>query len=97
MSADFSNGTAEPAPYTIPSETSIQKNLVESNKAYVTNFNQGDLALPPAKKYAVVTCMDARIDPSAAFGVALGDAHISAMRGVLPAMHCVRLLFLSNC
>ncbi|KAB8302905.1 hypothetical protein EYC80_006229 [Monilinia laxa] len=76
MPADFSNGTAEPAPYTAQSETPIQKNLIESNNTYATNFNQGDLALPPAKKYAVVTCMDARIDPSAAFGIALGDAHI---------------------
>ncbi|ESZ90134.1 carbonate dehydratase [Sclerotinia borealis F-4128] len=57
-------------------ETPIQKNLIEFNNIYAASFEQGDLALPPAKKYAVVTCMDARIDPSAAFGIALGDAHI---------------------
>ncbi|KAA8576255.1 hypothetical protein EYC84_006401 [Monilinia fructicola] len=91
MPADLAKGIAEPAPYAAQPETSIQKNLIESNKVYAANFTQGHLALPPAKKYAVgtyhpqylirsntpqVTCMDARIDPSAAFGIALGDAHI---------------------
>lgn len=32
--------------------------------------------LPPAKKYLVLTCMDARIDPAEAFGIDLGDAHV---------------------
>ncbi|TGJ85422.1 hypothetical protein E0Z10_g3356 [Xylaria hypoxylon] len=54
----------------------IQKNLVEKNAEYVRTFDQGHLALPPAKKYLVVTCMDARIDPVAAFGISLGDAHV---------------------
>ncbi|KAG8529853.1 uncharacterized protein KY384_005334 [Bacidia gigantensis] len=56
--------------------SSVQKNLVESNAKYASSFTQGDLALPPAKKYAVVTCMDARIDPAAAYGISLGDAHV---------------------
>lgn len=74
----------------------IQKNLVDANKNYAASFTQGDLALPPAKKYLVrksakrptpsasktndtvlsVTCMDARIDPAAAYGIDLGDAHV---------------------
>ncbi|KAI0541124.1 beta carbonic anhydrase clade D [Xylaria digitata] len=54
----------------------IQKNLVEKNTEYARTFDQGHLALPPAKKYLVVTCMDARIDPAAAFGISLGDAHV---------------------
>ncbi|KAI0395751.1 beta carbonic anhydrase clade D [Xylariaceae sp. FL0594] len=54
----------------------IQKNLVEKNAKYARTFDKGDLALPPAKKYLVVTCMDARIDPAAAFGISLGDAHV---------------------
>jgi len=56
--------------------TPIQENLVSSNKAYAASFTQGHLALPPAKKYAVVTCMDARIDPASAYGISLGDAHV---------------------
>ncbi|KAI3331358.1 beta carbonic anhydrase clade D [Ustulina deusta] len=54
----------------------IQKNLVEKNAEYARTFDQGHLALPPAKKYLVLTCMDARIDPAAAFGISLGDAHV---------------------
>ncbi|KAK7757236.1 hypothetical protein SLS62_000785 [Diatrype stigma] len=57
-------------------ETEIQKNLREKNAEYASTFTQGDLALPPAKKYLVLTCMDARIDPAAALGIALGDAHV---------------------
>lgn len=73
--------------------TPIQRNLVNKNQEYAAHFRYGDLALPPAKRYAVgewpndffrsikmqpmraVTCIDARIDPASAFGIALGDAH----------------------
>ena len=34
-------------------ESAVQKNLVESNEKYVASFKDGDLALPPAKKYVV--------------------------------------------
>ncbi|PFH54768.1 hypothetical protein AMATHDRAFT_78373 [Amanita thiersii Skay4041] len=47
-----------------------------NNASYVTSFNQGHLALPPAKKYIVVTCMDARIEPASQLGINLGDAHV---------------------
>ncbi|KAI4125358.1 MAG: hypothetical protein LQ347_005401 [Umbilicaria vellea] len=56
--------------------TPVQENLVSKNKQYASSFSGGSLAAPPAKKYAVVTCMDARIDPAAAFGISLGDAHV---------------------
>ncbi|KAI9663277.1 MAG: hypothetical protein M1821_008325 [Bathelium mastoideum] len=56
--------------------TNIQKNLLISNDKYASSFTEGGLPLPPAKKYLVVTCMDARIDPASAFGIKLGDAHV---------------------
>jgi carbonic anhydrase len=56
--------------------TAIQKNLEAASEKYSSTFTQGSLALPPAKKYLVLTCMDARIDPAAAFGIELGDAHV---------------------
>lgn len=56
--------------------TSNEQNLTSKNAEYASSFTQGDLALPPSKKLAVVTCMDARIDPAAAFGIPLGGAHI---------------------
>lgn len=53
------------------------KNFAGSNSQYVSQFgDKGALALPPAKKLAVVTCMDARIDPAAALGIEEGDAHV---------------------
>ncbi|KAF2463904.1 carbonic anhydrase [Lindgomyces ingoldianus] len=55
---------------------SIEQRLVEGNNAYAATFTQGDLALPPSQKYAILTCMDARIDPAAAFSIPLGSAHI---------------------
>lgn len=48
--------------------TNGTQNLEQGNRAYVAEFTQGDLALPPSQKYAVLTCMDARIDPAVAFG-----------------------------
>ncbi|KAJ3113248.1 hypothetical protein HK100_002048 [Physocladia obscura] len=53
-----------------------EQNLVDGNKDYAAAFTQGDLALPPSQKYAILTCMDARIDPAAAFGIPLGAAHV---------------------
>ena len=54
----------------------IQKNVETASSNYSSSFTQGDFALPPAKKYLVLTCMDARIDPAQAFGINLGDAHV---------------------
>ncbi|CAD6448007.1 78463e9e-b7e6-4d13-9b17-cc2514451e95 [Sclerotinia trifoliorum] len=76
MPAEILFAASEQTTYNPHPETPNQKNLIESNEKYAANFTQGDLELPPAKKYAVVTCMDARIDPSSAFGIALGDAHV---------------------
>ncbi|WPH04851.1 carbonic anhydrase [Acrodontium crateriforme] len=72
------------------------KNLERKNAGYVSSFDKGSLALPPAKKYLVVTCMDARIDPAAAFGIDLGDAHVirnaggnakDSLRSILISQH----------
>lgn len=53
-----------------------QKNVEAASASYSSSFKMGHLALPPAKKYLVLTCMDARIDPAQAFGIGLGDAHV---------------------
>ncbi|KAL1863165.1 hypothetical protein VTK73DRAFT_6410 [Phialemonium thermophilum] len=56
--------------------TYVQKNIETASDKYSAGFTKGSLALPPAKKYLILTCMDARIDPAAAFGIELGDAHV---------------------
>lgn len=50
--------------------------LVEANERYAGTFDRGHLPLPPARRIAVVTCMDARILPSKALGLEEGDAHV---------------------
>ncbi|EPS42932.1 hypothetical protein H072_3064 [Dactylellina haptotyla CBS 200.50] len=56
--------------------TILTDTLSTNNASYASSFTKGELALPPAKKYLVLTCMDARIDPAAALGIELGDAHV---------------------
>ncbi|KAG2023113.1 carbonic anhydrase [Coprinopsis cinerea AmutBmut pab1-1] len=52
------------------------ESFAANNAAYVAAFDKGHLPLPPAKKYTVVTCMDARIEPASQLGIDLGDAHV---------------------
>jgi carbonic anhydrase len=55
---------------------SVIDELVQANRQYANTFDRGDLPLPPARRLAVVTCMDARIIPSRALGLEEGDAHV---------------------
>ena len=50
--------------------------LIENSKRYAESFDKGDLRLPPAKKVAVVACMDARLIPTRVLGLEEGDAHV---------------------
>ncbi|EGW34404.1 uncharacterized protein SPAPADRAFT_59837 [Spathaspora passalidarum NRRL Y-27907] len=54
----------------------VASEFEQANKSYVDQFTKGSLPLPPARKVAVVVCMDARIDPAAALGLTEGDAHV---------------------
>lgn len=57
----------------------VFKEVLAANAKYAVDFAktaQGKLALPPARKFAVLTCMDARLDPAASLGLATGDAHV---------------------
>lgn len=47
-----------------------------ANDAYSAGFTKGDLPMPPGRKFAVVACMDARLDPAKALGLEEGDAHV---------------------
>ena len=51
--------------------------VLAANADYVRNFgDKGKLPLPPARRFAILTCMDARLDPSKYAGLAEGDAHV---------------------
>ena len=55
--------------------TTVEEFLT-ANASYASTFQKGNLAMPPARKVAVLTCMDARIDPALALGLEEGDAHV---------------------
>ena len=50
--------------------------LLQANESYARAFDRGHLPLPPARRLAILTCMDARILPSRALGLEEGDAHV---------------------
>lgn len=49
--------------------------IVDANEQYSHNFKQGNLSIPPARKLAVLACMDARLNVNEALGLETGDAH----------------------
>ena len=55
---------------------SVHDEVLAANEEYASSFTQGDLALPPARGFAILTCMDARLDPAKYAGLAEGDAHV---------------------
>jgi carbonic anhydrase len=55
---------------------SVSDELLQANRQYAKTFDRGDLPMPPARRLAVLTCMDARIVPSRQLGLEEGDAHV---------------------
>jgi carbonic anhydrase len=55
---------------------SVSDELLQANAEYARTFDRGELPMPPARRLAIVTCMDARIVPSRQFGLEEGDAHV---------------------
>jgi carbonic anhydrase len=70
--------------------------LVANNAAYASGFSKGDLPTPPAKKVAVLACMDARLDPAKALGLQEGDAHVIRNAGGVATEDAVRSLVISQ-
>ena len=61
--------------------------VLEASQQYVAGFGgKGELPLPPARGFAILTCMDARLDPAKYAGLAEGDAHVIRMPVDGPAM-----------
>ncbi len=55
---------------------SLLQELVAANERYAAEFNKGTLPMPPARHFAVLTCMDARLVPARLLGLEEGDAHV---------------------
>src|SRR5918911_5486648 len=67
-----------------------------ANDAYASSFAKGDLPMPPGRRFAVVTCMDARLDPAKFLGLDEGDAHVIRNAGGLVTDDAIRSLAISH-
>ncbi|MGA2302967.1 MAG: carbonic anhydrase [Acidimicrobiales bacterium] len=75
---------------------SVYDEVVEANERYVASFgSKGDLALPPARHFAILTCMDARLDPAKYAGLSEGDAHVIRNAGGRASDDAIRSLVIS--
>ena len=70
--------------------------FVTNSGRYAANFDKGDLPLPPAKKVAVVACMDARLNVYGALGLSEGDAHVIRNAGGVVTDDEIRSLAISQ-
>jgi carbonic anhydrase len=75
---------------------STTDDLLRNAEAYAANFDKGDLPLPPARKVAVVACMDARLNPYGLLGLQEGDAHIIRNAGGVVTDDEIRSLSISQ-
>ncbi len=77
--------------------SAIYREVVDANAAYAADFgDKGDLALPPARGFAILTCMDARLDPAKYAGLAEGDAHVIRNAGGRASDDAIRSLVISH-
>src|ERR1700693_1197870 len=71
--------------------------VVSANKHYTSDFGEkGKLALPPARHFAILPCMDARLDPAKYAGLAEGDAHVIRNAGGRASDDAIRSLVISH-
>ncbi len=75
---------------------SVLNDVMSANKKYSESFGEkGKLALPPARKFAILTCMDARLDPAKYAGLSEGDAHVIRNAGARASDDAIRSLVIS--
>ncbi|ORX42339.1 carbonic anhydrase [Piromyces finnis] len=75
----------------------ILKEVLDANEKYSFNFgDKGSLPIPPGRKFAIVTCMDARLDPAKFAGLAEGDAHVIRNAGGRVTEDVIRSLIISH-
>jgi carbonic anhydrase len=55
---------------------SIMDRLRKRNEKFAEDFDRGDAPMPPAERFVVLTCMDARLHPESFLGMEIGDAHV---------------------
>lgn len=75
---------------------SVLPELLAANERYARDFTKGDLPSPPARRVAILTCMDARLDPAKFLGLQEGDAHVIRNAGGRASDDAIRSLIISH-
>jgi carbonic anhydrase len=76
--------------------SNILSEVLDANAKYASSFGEkSKLAMPPARRFAVLTCMDARLDPAKFAGLAEGDAHVIRNAGGRASDDAIRSLVIS--
>lgn len=74
----------------------IVDEVLAANKAYAATFgDKGNLPMPPGRHFAILTCMDARLDPAKYAGLSKGDAHVIRNAGGRASDDAIRSLVIS--
>jgi carbonic anhydrase len=74
----------------------VTDNLLANAQRYADSFDLGSLPMPPAKRVAVLACMDARINPYGLLGLGEGDAHVIRNAGGVVTDDAIRSLAISQ-
>ncbi len=76
---------------------SVLKEVLSANDAYAASFgDKAKLPMPPGRRFAILTCMDARLDPAKYAGLAEGDAHVIRNAGGRASDDAIRSLVISS-
>jgi carbonic anhydrase len=73
----------------------ILNEVLLANRGYVAGFDKADLPMPPGRHFAILTCMDARLDPAKYAGLSEGDAHVIRNAGGRASDDAIRSLVIS--
>jgi len=73
----------------------IRDEVIAANQGYAGHFDKGDLPMPPGRHFAILTCMDARLDPAKYAGLSEGDAHVIRNAGGRASDDAIRSLVIS--
>jgi carbonic anhydrase len=74
---------------------SVLDEVLAADERYAASFTKGDLPMPPGRRFAVLTCMDARLDPAKFLGLQEGDAHVIRNAGGRASDDAIRSLVIS--
>ncbi len=75
--------------------SNLLNEVLQANQNYTNSFDKGDLPMPPGRQFAILTCMDARLDTAKYAGLSEGDAHVIRNAGGRASDDAIRSLVIS--